>query len=150
MVDDEKLLEFGSEEWLLRYKEEVNSSESYRESAKTWEGDFLFLVNFEDDDPRPEGNPDLAQIRMYIDLYHGECREVHEVPVGEDPPETEFVYEGTYKNWRKLLDGEIHPIRGLLQRKFRLQGNMKKVMRYVKAAQELVKATQQVPTAFPE
>ena len=38
----------------------------------------------------------------------------------------------------KLLQKKIDPIQGLMQGKFKLKGNMGKVMRAVKAAQELV------------
>jgi putative sterol carrier protein len=48
----------------------------------------------------------------------------------------------------KLINGKIGPIRGLLTRKFKLTGNMAKIMRYTRAASELVSTTSKVPTEF--
>mgnify|MGYP000179700597 CR=1 FL=1 len=39
-----------------------------------------------------------------------------------DEKEAEFVYENPYSNWKKLIKGEIDPIKGLLTRKFKLKG----------------------------
>ena len=44
--------------------------------------------------------------------------------------------------------GEIDPIKGLLTRKFKLTGSMMKIMRYTRAAAELVKTASKVPTEF--
>ena len=51
-------------------------------------------------------------------------------------------------NWKKLILKEIGPIKGIMQRKFKLTGNMMKVMRSVKAAQELVNTASLVDTQF--
>ncbi|MEM2987446.1 MAG: SCP2 sterol-binding domain-containing protein, partial [Candidatus Bathyarchaeia archaeon] len=59
-----------------------------------------------------------------------------------------FVYEGPYSNWKKLIMGQLDPIQSLLMRKFKLSGNMAKVMRYTKAASELVKTASKVPSEF--
>jgi len=65
-----------------------------------------------------------------------------------DEKEAEFVYESPYSNWKKLIKGEIDPIKGLLTRKFKLKGNVMKVMRVTKAAKELVATASKVPTEF--
>ncbi|MHA1674834.1 MAG: SCP2 sterol-binding domain-containing protein [Promethearchaeota archaeon] len=44
------------------------------------------------------------------------------------------------------MDGKLDPIKGLMTRKFKLKGDMKKVMRAVKAAQNLVKTIQMIDT----
>ena len=84
-------------------------------------------------------------IRFYIDLWHGKCRSAK--MAGPDDT-AEFTYSGPYKNWRALFDGKIDPIKGIMARKFKLDGDMGKVMRYTKAALELVATTRQVPTKF--
>ena len=133
------MVKFPSAEWVEKFKDAVNSSKSYAESAKTWEGDFLFEI-------RADGA--LKQdFFIYMDLYHGECRKAHVI---EDPAsvETEFVYSGLYSNWLKLINKEVDPIKGLMTGKFKLKGNMAKVMRYVKAAKELVNCTTMVEAEY--
>jgi len=133
------MAKFPSEEWIKLFKEEVNKNEAYAEAAKDWEGDFLFIVT-------PDEKLDKEWI-AYVDLWHGKCREAAVVP-SRDAKKTEFIYEGPYGNWVKLINGEIGPIRGLLTRKFKLTGSMAKVMKATRAASELVNTTTKVPTEF--
>lgn len=130
---------FPSEEWIQLFKDSVNANAAYEDAAKTWEGDFLFIVQ-----------PDSAlkeQAVFYVDLWHGKCREVTLLRSGESK-ETAFVYEGPYANWVRLIKREIDPIQGLLTGKFKLKGDMLKVLRAVRAAKELVDTASRVPTEF--
>lgn len=140
MTDDERVL-FPSEEWLAKYKEILNASKTYEDAAHDWEGDFVFEI---------EADETLGEtVRFYMDLWHGKCRDAR--MAGQDET-AEFTYSGPAKNWRLLFAKKIDPIKGLMQRKFRLgKGNdMGKIMRYTKAAAELVEATTKVPTRFPD
>lgn len=131
-------LEFPSDEWVALYMELLNKNERYEDAAKTWEGDFIFEVT-------ADGEIVKEPYRFYIDLWHGKCRSAK--MVGPDDT-AEFTYSGPYKNWRALFDGKIDPIKGIMARKFKLDGDMGKVMRYTKAALELVATTRQIPTKF--
>jgi len=130
---------FPSEEWIKAYKEELNKNEAYAEAAKDWEGDFLFVVT-------PDEGLDKEMV-FYVDLWHGKCRDAYMVP-SREAKTAEFVYEGPYSNWKKLIMGQLDPIQSLLMRKFKLKGSMAKIMRYTKAASELVKTASKVPTEF--
>ncbi len=131
-------LVFPSEEWLQRYVEELNKSKNYEEAAKNWEGDFIFEVE-------PDGSVIKEPVRLYLDLWHGKCRAAR---IAGPDDTAEFLYSGKYENWKRLLAGEIHPIKGIMQRKFKLKGSYAKVMRATKAALELVATAQKVPTKF--
>lgn len=131
---------FPSEEWINEFMVVVNNSPSYKEAAKTWEGDFLFVIE-------PDDKLDKRKI-FYLDLWHGDCRSVEAFEDGDSLPETEFQYIGTYSNWIKVISGEIDPIKGILTRKFKLVGDKGKVMRAAKAAKELVASAQKVDTEF--
>jgi putative sterol carrier protein len=133
-------LKFPSKEWIEKFMEIVNDSPAYKEAAKTWEGDFLFVI---------EADEVLdSQVVCYLDLWHGVCRSVNHFEDGEELPETEFEYAGSYSNWLKVINGEIDPIKGILTGKMKLKGNKGKVMRAAKAAMELVKSAQKVETEF--
>jgi len=131
---------FTSKEWIEEYMNIINNSPSYKEAAKSWEGDFLFIIE-------PEGPLD-KKIIYYLDLWHGDCREVNFFEDGHELPETEFQYIGTYSNWLDVIHGKLDPIKGILMRKFKLIGNKAKVMRATKAAKELVLAAQKIETEF--
>lgn len=134
----EELLTYPSDEWIERYMELLNKNDRYEDAAKTWEGDFIFEIT-------PDGEIVTEPIRFYIDLWHGKCRSARMAEPGDT---AEFTYAGPYKNWRALFDGKIDPIKGIMARKFKLDGDMGKVMRYTKAAMELVATTRQIPTKF--
>jgi len=130
---------FPSEEWANLFMEQLNANKNYEEAANTWEGDFLFVVQADAELKDPS--------TMYMDLWHGKCRSVALVKPGEDK-KAAFVYSGPYGNWKKLINKQIDPIQGLLTGKFKLKGDMAKVLRAVRAAKELVETASKVPTEF--
>jgi putative sterol carrier protein len=133
------MTKFPSDEWVKEFAQKLNENKSYEEAAKTWEGDFLFVVT-------PDEGLD-REYDLYLDLWHGKCREA-KLLENKDEKSAEYAYEGPYSNWKRLIRGEIDPIRGLMTRKFRLRGNMLKVMRATRAASELVSTAKMVQTEF--
>lgn len=139
-------MKFGTQEWAEAYIKAVNGNENYKDAAgpegfppNGWEGDFLFIVE-------PEGNLD-HEIRMWVGLYHGECTGARVLKEGEQV-EAEYVWSGPYDSWVKMLKKELDPIRGLLAGKFALKGDMAKILKATRAAQELVVSTTMIDTEF--
>ncbi|MHA2363457.1 MAG: SCP2 sterol-binding domain-containing protein [Candidatus Hodarchaeales archaeon] len=138
---------FGTDEWIEAYIKSINGSEDYEKAAKDWEGDFVFVVI-------PDGTGTLEEeTRMYVDLWHGKCRGAHVVtPENPAPENVEYVYSGKYDNWLKMFDGKIGPLKGVMQRKFNVDCNAKamaKMLRAVKAAQELLKCAIMENVEYP-
>jgi putative sterol carrier protein len=134
------MAKFPSEEWVREYMEKLNSNAVYADAAKTWEGAMTFVVQ-----------KDAAFDReayIYLDLYHGKCRDAKFSLSEADLPVPEYKYSGPFSNWRRLMNKEIDPIQGLLTGKFKLQGSMMKIMRFTKAAKEMVSTTAMVQTEF--
>jgi putative sterol carrier protein len=131
---------FASDEWVEALMVKINESEAYRSAAKTWEGDFYFIVE-------PEGTTGEAVI-MYMDLWHGDCREAF-VAQDAEVRQPEFRINAPLGAWQLVVTKKLDPIQALMTRRLKLQGNMMKIMRAVKAAQELVNCCTQVPTQFP-
>ena len=132
-------LVFGSDEWVKALQQQLNTSAEYAAAGSHWEGDFYFIVE-------PEG-PVTESITMYMDLWHGQCREAHLV---KDPSEAKpaFVMSGKYGKWEKVVTAQIDPIQALVTGQMKLKGNMIMVMKHVKAAQEMVKACTRIDTEF--
>ena len=131
---------FPSEEWIKAMAEELNKSESYRKSALKWEGDFYFVV-----EPGP-GVPE--QVVLYLDLWHGEARDAYGVDdEGELSPE--FVIRAPVSTWRRVIEKKLDPIQGMITGQLKLKGTMSKIMRFPRAAAELVACATKVPTDFP-
>ena len=139
-------MKFGTQEWAEAYAEALNANENYKDAAGPkgfppdgWEGDFLFVIE-------PAGNLD-HEIRMFVGLYHGECTGTRILKEGEDT-DAEYEYSGPYDAWVQVLKKELDPIRGLLAGKFKLKGDMAKVLRATRAAAELVNSTTTINTDF--
>lgn len=134
------MVKFPSQEWIEQFKEKINQNAAYEDAAKTWEGDFIFLVE-------PDGAL-TTPVALYMDLFHGKCRDAKMLATPDEKPAA-YTYQGPYTNWRKLINKEIDPIQGMMTGKFKLKGNMMKIMRYTRAAKELINTASLIPTEFP-
>jgi putative sterol carrier protein len=131
---------FPSDEWIKAMMVDLNASKSYEESAKTWEGDFLFVIE-------PGGS--LTQtVRLYMDLWHGKCRDAYEIKNGAQP-QPAFVLSAPVANWKKVMIKQLDPIQAMMTGQLKLKGNMAMVMKSVRAAKELVESCTRIPTDFP-
>jgi putative sterol carrier protein len=130
---------FPSDEWVKAAMVEVNQSGAYKEAAKTWEGDIEFIITAVPGDKK--------EIVLYMDLWHGVCRDAFEITSTKSNPE--FTITAPLPVWRKVLEGRLDPIRGLVSRQLKMKGNMMKVMKAPKAAIELVNACALVDTDWP-
>ena len=124
---------FPSADWTASFETAINSSDSYAAAAKLWEGDVMLIV---------EDGPGI-----YLDLWHGKCRASDFV---EDPDskEAEFKITASMEKWQRVMAGKLDPVQGMVTRQIKLQGNLVKIMKNVKASQELVKCSMNVDTRF--
>ncbi len=134
-------INFGTDAWIKQLMVELNNSEAYAEAAKNWEGDIYFVVD-------PKGSVLEEEVYMYVDLWHGKCRHA-EVPASKDKFNPEFTIKGTVKAFKEVIDNGLDPMKALLTRKLKLTGNMAKIMRNVKSANQLVHCCTFIPTNFP-
>lgn len=131
---------FPSDPWIKALQLELNRSPEYQDAAKTWEGDFAFVVT---------GVPGAAApVQLYMDLWHGACREAFEVREARPQP-PEFMIEAPLATWRKVIEKRLDPIQGLVTRQLKLTGPMVKVMRAPKAAMALVNCCTLIETEWP-
>jgi putative sterol carrier protein len=124
---------FPSPPWVEAFEKEINSSDAYANAAKTWEGDITLVI---------EGGPGI-----YLDLWHGKCRaaEFMTDPDGKSP---EFKITTDMEKWKRVLAGKLDPVQGMVTRQIKLDGNLVKIMKNVKAAQELVRCATKVDTVY--
>lgn len=133
---------FPSEEWVKLLETELNTSEAYADAAKNWEGDFYFVIDPDKDNPQQ-----LETKYLYMDLWHGKCREAYAVD-NKDVKSPAFIMSGPYSKWKRVVTAQLDPIQGLMTGQLKLKGNMVMVMKNVKAAQEMVKACTRIDAEF--
>jgi putative sterol carrier protein len=124
---------FPSPEWVVEFEKQINGSDAYANAAKTWEGDITLVI---------ENGPGI-----YLDLWHGKCRGAEFLP---DPNSKapEFKIEADMEKWKKVLANKLDPVQGMVTRQLKLDGNLVKIMKNVKAAQELVRCATKVDTTY--
>lgn len=135
------MAQFPSDDWLAEFRTLINGSEVYRDASSDWEGDISFVMEAEPD----RGVPDDLVARL--DLWHGECRGARMISETE-AEETPYAIRAPYSRWREVLDGELDPVKGMVQGKLKLRGDLAEIVRHVRAAQELVRLTTLVPTEY--
>lgn len=134
---------FPGAEWLMDYKDRINASEAYREAAATWEGDLCYVIEAEPDKNVPD------DVWAWVDLWHGECRDA-KIVTPEEGERSRFIIRAPYSRWKEVIRGELDPVKGMMQGKLKLKGDLPTIVRHVKAANELVNVAASVPTDFPD
>ena len=126
---------FPSMEWLENLKEKLNSDEKYARVAKKWEGDMLCQLTPDD---RLE-----EEALLYIDLWHGECREVAVWDeIGDKKPA--FILKAVYSDFLHILEGDLDPRSAMFTGKLEVKGNIATiivntptVLNFVRCASEI-------------
>jgi putative sterol carrier protein len=135
------MAEFPGAEWVEEYVKRINDSSEYKEASATWEGDVAFVFEAEPDKGVPE------DVWAWLDLWHGECRSGKLVDAAEGE-KSKFIIRAPYSRWKEVIRRELDPVKGMMQGKLKLKGDLPTIVRYVKASNELVNLAGSVPTEF--
>ncbi len=148
---------FPSEEWIVAFKDKINSNPNYKESGANWEhGTISLIMQFDQDMlDRMKKDPVLSKqmkagetaVGVWLDLYHGVCKEAKRVSA-EEAQKAKFVIQGEYPRWKSVMKKELDPVKGMMQGKLKLKGDLPTIVRFVKAAQDLVDSATMVDTKF--
>jgi putative sterol carrier protein len=135
-------LTFPSAEWVEEYKKQINLSEGYKKAGATWTAGPVALVT--------SAKPEIGineDVGIWLDLHQGVCREAKIVTV-EEAQKAPFCITGDYARWKQVIKKELEPVKGMMQGKLRLKGDLPTIVRYVKASQELVECSTRIETKF--
>ena len=86
---------------------------------------------------------------MYIDLWHGNCRAC-EMVTDASKYKPEFIISAPYPIWKRICLKQLDSTQAIITKQSKLTGNMAKIMRYTKAANELTNTTQKLPTEWED
>jgi putative sterol carrier protein len=132
---------FPSDEWVVQYKDAINGNAEYRTGAADWTHGVVALIC----KALPPQLPD--DVGIWLDLDRGVCRDAKLVAV-EEALQAPFCITGEYARWKQVIRKELDPIKGMMQGKLKLKGDLPTIVRAVKASQELVNSSALVPTEF--
>ena len=160
------MVAFPTPDWLEEYVKRLNESKDLAELGKGWgvgwNGDFIFQLDdlpLEKIDKLPEGDiknymKELVEKYVtgkttyaFIQLKDGKCLGARVI---KDPSEVQagFKLSGPYECWKQLAKAETDATKLVLTGKMKLQGDMSKVMRYIRGAITLGKIASEIPTEF--
>ena len=125
------VMEFQTQEWADEYAQCLNSNPNYEKSAKTWEG--ALVLEFTAESIKLE-----TTVRLWLDLWHGKCREARFLQDGEEAP-IEYTIAAPESTWASLISGELDPTKAMMSGKFKIMGNTSKLMRFPLAAAYIIK-----------
>jgi len=133
----------GTPEWVQQYQELVQNDAEYKEAAKDWEGSVVIKIL-----AKPEIGLD-KDLYMFMDLWHGDCnfRKIVPSDVGES---ADYVITGEYERWRAVMAKELDTIKGMMQGKLKLKGDLPTIVRAVKASARLVDLSASTDCKFPD
>jgi putative sterol carrier protein len=130
------MAQFPSEEWVIAAKAKLNDDARYAQIAKAWEGDIRFVIE--------PGGPLAEPCWIYLDLWHGTCRDAYLETPNSAGKKTAFTLKAPYENFAKILQGELDPMQAMLTRKLVVQGNMAVMMRSVPTVLDFVRCCRAV------
>ena len=133
---------FPSKEWVDDYVQGINASPAYHDAAATWEGDICYVFEAEPDKGVTEA------VWVWMDLWHGECREARYGVPAEEGERAKFVIRAPYSRWKDVINRRLDPVRGMITGKLKLRGDLPAIVRHIGAAKELVNLAAAVPTRF--
>jgi putative sterol carrier protein len=134
---------FPTDPWFQELIVRINGSRAYADAAADWEGDITFHVEAEPDKGLAE------DVFGYLDLWHGACRGGGVVE-RERGGTSRYIIRAPYSRWKEVVRGDLDPVRGMMQGKLKVQGDLPTIVRYVNAANVLVQLTEEVETVFPD
>ena len=132
---------FPSEEWIKAYKDAINGNPAYKTAGADWTHGVVALICKAFPPTLPE------DVGIWLDLEKGVCRDAKIVTV-EEAAKAPFCITGDYPRWKQVLRKELDPIKGMMQGKLKLKGDLPTIVRAVKASQELVNSGGLVDTKF--
>lgn len=135
-------LTFPSAEWVEEYKKQINLSEGYKKAGATWTAGPVALVT--------SAKPEIGikeDVAIWLDLHQGVCKEA-KIVTAEEAQKAPFCITGDYARWKQVIRKELEPVKGMMQGKLKLKGDLPTIVRYVKASQELVECSTRVETKF--
>lgn len=134
---------FGAE-FADEFAKEINSSEVYRDEARTWKDPMVFVLLAE-----TELGLD-ADMGVYLDLKGGECREAR-IATEADRARTKFVITGTARVWKDIYDGKLDPVAAFRREQVTVERGSRGILTaYLDASRELLEALRRVDIELPE
>lgn len=144
MESQPKPYRYFAPEWVGAWEKLLKADPIYKSVAlPDWEGAVVLHVL---------KNPDFGvdqDIYVYLDLWHQECRSIRHVPA-EFGKQGAFVITGTIDRWMAVGRKQLDVVKGMMQGKLKLKGNLPAIVRAIKPAMRIVETSAEVGGKMPD
>ena len=126
---------FASQAWFEAFEAQINASSEYREAASRLGGRYR-VPDHRGAGPRGAGGSVglPRSVARRVPRRQGDRRRPR-------PTAAAYTLTAPYSRWKDVVEGELDPIKGMMQGKLRVHGDLPTIVRYVQAANELVRLT---------
>ena len=132
-----------SDEWCKAWEDKVKASKDFAVYNKGWHGGIGCVMQKD-----PDKNVTEDQY-LYLDFEDGVVNGIG--MVGKEKAEnTDFVISGPYVRWKQVAKGKLDAVKGMMQGKLKLKGNLPYVVKYLKGVQESIRCLTEVDSKFPD
>jgi hypothetical protein len=135
---------FPSAGWLAEYVQRINSSPQFADAARTFDADITYVF---------EAEPECGHERdVWARAVVGGGKVLwwnYDVDP-EDGATSEFVLQGPYSLWKRIIIGELDPMEAMLDGDLAVTGHLPTLLRYVRAANILVTLATTETTTFAD
>jgi putative sterol carrier protein len=136
------MLIFPSPEWVAAWVALANSDQAFRSAGAGWDGAIGGVI----------GADEAVGVRddFYLRLV-GRDGYWHENTLAGDPElvdNTVFTIYGPYSTWKSVIRQQLHPLRGVVQGRLRLRGQLSIFMRWSRATLIMTELAGRLDTKF--
>jgi putative sterol carrier protein len=138
------MLIFPSPEWVAAWVELANSDEAFRSAGAGWDGVVGGMIAADE----AAGVGDNLYLRLVgRDGYWHESTLAADAGLVDDAVFTIF---GSYSVWKLVIRQQLHPLRGIVQGRLRLRGQLSSFMRWSRAVLIMTELAGRLDTAFAD
>jgi putative sterol carrier protein len=133
-----------TDDWARAWCERINENSVFKDEGTKWEWPLILKMNGE------PGTPIEEDRAVYVDLHQGTCRGGR-AATSDDLQKAPFIVSTDAKTWKKILEGNMDIITGIMWGKIKLErGDFGKISKQVPAATQLVVSATKVDSLFPD
>ncbi len=137
---------YFTNEWMKKWKENINSSQNYNYHGKSWNAPILLRIT----NPVSETLKENQISGIYIDLKYGKCEEIR-YGNQSDEKKADVILKADEKIWVRLIENEGDPTKLIMLGRIKLEkGSLVLLSTQRKAATELMKSAPNLSSGFTD
>jgi putative sterol carrier protein len=136
------MLIFPSPEWVAAWVELANSDQAFRSAGAGWDGVVGCVI--EADEAVGVGD-DLYLRLVGRDGYWHQNTLAADAGLVDDAV---FTISGPYSTWKSVIRQQLHPLKGIVQGRLRLHGQLSTFLRWSRATLIMTELAGRLDTAF--